>query len=934
MKPINIIIQKMKKYLCSLALLCACLTFSQSKTFKISGTLISENDQSPIESATIYLETLMDSTLVTYTISDKNGNFHLDNRTYEDSLNLTVSYIGFESYSQIVNIGKSPVNLKTISLKTANLLDEVIIRSRAPITIKKDTLEFNVASFKTKRDANVEDLLKELPGVEVDEDGAIKVNGKPVSQILVNGKPFFGDDPTITTRNLTKELIEKVQITDTKTKAEAFSGEKGDSENKTINLTIKEENNKGVFGRVSAGGGTDDRYEYAGMVNIFDNEQRISVLAGGNNINSAGFSFGEIRKMFGGGRRMSMSPTGFSIDGRSFGGGQGITTSRTAGVNYADELGKDNDLSGDYFHSGSNSKNVTKTERENFLPESKYYTNSTSNSENDTDSHSANMAFDIKIDSTFMVNMRPSFRFSNAKTTFEKQEESLDEDKILTNQSETSSFVETEGKNFTNNISLTKRFGNNGSFFSVRMNADINNSKSDDFLDSETNIYGNDPNDMVRKQFTDGEGSSNRLNINVAYRVPLESKKLFLDFNYGFDTDKKRDIKSTFDFNDITQTYEDFNMDLSTNFINKNKVHRPNVRLVYNSDKLSFRLGSGYTNRTIENADRLRPQLSLEQSFNFLNFDTRFNYQFSPNVSFNLDYNFDNEAPQIAQLQPFQDVSDPLNTITGNPDLKPSETHKFNIGYDNYDFQKRTGFYVYANANLTEDKVVSKTTVDENFVKNTTFTNVNGNFWSYVGANWSKDFKVDSLQTLKLRLGLSANLNNQVNFNNDVQYAALSTRLNPRLEMTYTWKKLFEIRPNYRLSFTKTRYDLDDFDDRNFVNHNLGIRTATFFPKKLEWRNDINYMYNPNISQGFQKSAWFWNATLAYSVLKDNGTITLKVYDLLNQNTNAQRTTTANYIQDSESTVLEQYFMLSFSWKFNSLGSKGESKGGDVFYFD
>lgn len=924
----------MKNFLCSFALLCTCLTFSQNKSFKISGTLISETEQSPLESATIYLETLKDSTLVTYTISDRNGHFILDHRTYEDSLNLTVSYIGFEPYSQMVKISNSPIDLKTIALKSANTLDEVIVRSRAPITIKKDTLEFNVASFKTKRDANVEDLLKELPGVEVDDDGSIKVNGKAVSQILVNGKPFFGNDPTITTRNLTKELIEKVQITDTKTKAQAFTGEKGDSENKTINLTIKEENNRGVFGRVSAGAGTDDRYEYAGMVNIFDNEQRFSVLSGGNNINSAGFSFGEIRKMFGGGRRMSMSSNGFSIDGRSFGGGEGITTSNTAGVNYADELGKDNDLSGDYFYSGSNSKNATKTERENFLPDSKYYTNSTSNSENDTDSHSANMAFDIKIDSTFMVNMRPSFRITNAKTTFEKQEESLDEDNILTNQSETSSFVEAEGKHFSNDLSLNKKFGSKGSYVSVRLNADVNDTKSEDFLNSETNIYGNDPNDLVRNQFTDGEGSSNRLNINATYRLPLNDKKLFLDFIYGFDTDNNRDIRSTYDFNDATQTFEDFNTDLSTNFTNRNEVHRPGLRLAYRTDKINFRVRSNYTNRSIENADRLRPELSLEQKFEFLEFDTRFSYQFSPNTSLYFNYEFENEAPQISQLQPFQDVSDPLNTITGNPDLKPSETHQFNMGYDNYDFQKRTGFYVYAYGTLTEDKVVSKTTIDENLISNTTYANVNGNFRTSVGSNWSKDFKLDSLQSIKLRLGLNANLNRQVNFNNDVQYAALSRYLYPRIDITYSWKKLFEIRPNYRLSFTKTRYDLDDLDNLDFVSHKLGITTATFFPKKLEWRNDINFNYNPNVSQDFQKSSWFWNATLAYSVLKDNGTVTLKIYDLLNQNTNAQRSTTANYIQDSESTVLEQYFMLSFSWKFNSLGAKGESKGDEVFYFD
>lgn len=295
----------MKKFLLVFALLSATYAFSQSKPFKISGTILAESDKSPLESATIYLETLKDSTLVTYTISDKNGKFTLENSTYSDSLNLTISYIGFETYSKTIALNKPELQLGTIELKTANMLDEVVIKSRAPITIKKDTLEFNVSSFKTKKDANVEDLLKELPGVEVDEDGKITINGKEVSQILVNGKPFFGSDPSITTRNLTKEIIEKVQIVDTKTKSEAFSGEEGDTENKTINLTIKEENNKGVFGRVSAGGGTDERYEMAGMLNMFDNDQRISVLAGGNNTNSPGFSFGEIQKMFGNANSMS-----------------------------------------------------------------------------------------------------------------------------------------------------------------------------------------------------------------------------------------------------------------------------------------------------------------------------------------------------------------------------------------------------------------------------------------------------------------------------------------------------------------------------------------------------------------------------------------------------------------------------------------------------
>lgn len=349
----------MKKLFLVFALFCSIITFAQKRSFEVFGILKAEDTKEALESATIHLERAKDSSVVTYTISDKYGKFKLNNSTYDDKLNLYISYIGYKTYFKQIHIDKEIIDLKTILMTIDdNQLDEVVIKSKAPITVKKDTLEFNVKSFKTKKDATVEDLLKKLPGVEVDEDGKIKVNGKPVNKILVNGKPFFGDDPTITTRNLTKEIIEKVQVVDTKTKSEAFAGEEGDKENKTINLTIKEENNKGQFGRLSAGKGTDDRWEFAGIVNLFDNDRRLSVLAGGNNTNSPGFSFGEIRKMFGGGNSMSMSSNGsFSIDGRSFGGGEGIVTSKNVGANYADVLSKGVDVSADYFYSESDSEN-------------------------------------------------------------------------------------------------------------------------------------------------------------------------------------------------------------------------------------------------------------------------------------------------------------------------------------------------------------------------------------------------------------------------------------------------------------------------------------------------------------------------------------------------------------------------------------------------
>ena len=926
----------MRHFFLMLALLCVSVSFAQSNSFKITGKLIAEDDQSPLEAATVYLQRVKDSSLVTYTISDKNGAFSLEDKTPDESLNLFISYVGYKTYFQKIKLDKEEIDLEIVPLETnSNALDEVIIKSTAPVTIKKDTLEFNVKSFKTKKDANVEDLLKELPGVEIDENGKITVNGKEVNKILVNGKPFFGDDPSITTKNLTKDIIEKIQIVDTKTKSEAYAGEAGDKENKTINLTIKEENNKGVFGRVAAGAGTDKRYEFAGMVNMFDNDQRISVLAGGNNTNSPGFSFGEISKMFGRGGGVNFNSNGsFSIGGRSFGGGQGITTSKNVGANYADKIGEKTDVTGDYFYSSSSSENESSSQRETILSDSRFFTNSRSRSDNDTDSHNANLDFEIEIDTTFLINVAPSFGYSKTITQFNSTDQTFDEDRLLTNQSSVNSSVENNGRNFENELSLTKRFGDKGAFLKFELDNSLSTNESDDYLNSNTEIFGTNPEVIDRNQFTDGENKSKGIDAEVTYRLPLIAKEFFLNFEYEYQRDKDENRQSTYDLSQTSQEYDVFNEDLSTDFEYIDTQSKPGLSLTYKREKWSTSLKGNYVFRTLENQDLLRPQFNVERDFKAFEIDYSFNYRFSQKSSVYMGYDYRTRPPALRQLQAFTDVSNPLNTIIGNPDLEPSKNHSFYLGYNAYDWQKRTGFYMHSNFDFNNNQVVSKTVVDpETLKRSTTYANVSGNYNGNASGSYSKEFKLDSIRKIRVRVGAWANFSKNINFNNEVKYASKVTSITPNLSLEFNWDKVMEFKPWYRLTLTKNTYDIEAFEDRDFLMHRVGIRTATFLPKKFEWRNDINFNYNPDVADGFQKSAWFWNSTLAYSILKDKGALTLKVYDLLDQNTNARRTATQDYIEDSQSTVLKQYFMLSLSWKFNSLGPKGESNDGGMHFF-
>ena len=226
---------------------------------------------------------------------------------------------------------------------------------------------------------------------------------------------------------------------------------------------------------------------------------------------------------------------------------------------------------------------------------------------------------------------------------------------------------------------------------------------------------------------------------------------------------------------------------------------------------------------------------------------------------------------------------------------------------------------------FTNDRVVAKTVIDPNtLIRETSYANVDGFYSIRAGGSYSTTKKWEDFGSLKTEFRVFGNYNKNINFNNGVQYSSKTATISPRLGFDFNWDKVLQIRPEYSISFNNNTYDIDSFDNRNFVSHDINIQTATFLPKKLEWRNDIRYNYNPNIADGFQKSSWFWNTSIRYSILKDQGAITLKVYDLLDQNTNARRVATEDYVQDSSSTVLNQYAMLSFTWKFNSLGGAGK----------
>ena len=899
--------------------------------FLVKGKIVDSATGAPIEAATIYAETLRDSTLITYTITNSEGIFALEGKTAYKKARLAFSSNGFTPQTREVNL-EPLMEMGTIKMEErVQQLDGIdLVGERVPITVKKDTLEFNADSFKTRPDATVEDVLKKLPGVEVASDGAITVNGKEVNQVLVNGQVFFSTDPKVATKSLSKDVISKIQITDTKTKEQEFIGESGNGETKTINLTLKEDKNKGYMGRLSGGYGTDDRYQANGLLNYFNDTERISVLGSSNNINNPGFSFDEIYEMVGnsrgGGVRFNRNGA-FSIGDMSFGFGEGIITSSTIGGSYANQDKGKYKVDGNYFYAYSDSYNDERTSRENILPDGSFFTDTESSFVGGTVSNQAAANLEFDVNKTTRITIQPNLSVNNTNSTNAENTVSTDEDGNLIN--DNTSLQTTDGfqRNFGNRLEIMKRLDTLGKYVRVYFNNNNRVSDSETSLNSERNIYGDDPNQVRLNQRTLVDNSNDNYELGGSYRQPL-NKELYLDFRYSYEKNEQQNQRTVSDFDGLTGEYI-YNMDLSSDFDFKVNKHVPEVGVGSNGKKLRFNLRARLERNRLQNEDFIQ-ETSFTKDYGNLLFSSYANYDLGNNKRMSFNYRSQLQVPSINQMQPVPNVSNPLNIIQGNPNLDPQINHNFYLNFNNYNWRERTGIFFWANVAIDEDRIVSSTTTDEDFIRTTTYQNVRGNYNAAMGINYSKQIKKDSLYTLKFTLRPNVSINKQVGFTNGAQLESNSFAIRPSAGLLFNYKEMLEIEPEYTLAANATRYNLDNVEDVDFTTHNLSFKLTSYWPENLVWGNDITYSYNGNLGTGFDKDALFWNMSLGVQMFKKKATLKVLAYDLLNQNINTRRTTGQDFIQDFQGTALKRYFMGSLTIKFDSFGGGGapEKRGG------
>lgn len=889
--------------------------------FSIAGIVKDKTDEMPLPKVSVRLLSAKDSTFVTGVSSKDNGSFAL-NVTKAGKYIAAFSYLGYKTTYQPVQLTTSQrrQNIGSILLESNDiLLSEAVVIGKAPeVVVKEDTVEFNADSYKTQPNSVVEDLLKKLPGVEVDSEGKITHAGKEITKILVDGKEFFSDDPKVATKNLPVDIVEKLQVVDRKSDLARLTGVDDGEEETVINLTIKEGMKHGWFGNISGGYGPDGRYEAGAMINRFFGDNQVTILAGSNNTNNMGFTD------MGGGRF------------RRFGGMNGINTSHNVGINF--NVGKEEifRVGGDVSYNNSNRNVLQRTERQNLFADSTSYYSGYNKMNDHGQNIRGNFRMRWNIDSLNTIEFRP--RFAVALSKSDSYDSALttagDLARSKVNFSESNNYNKGTGYDLSGEIIYNHKFRSRpGRSFSIQAEYKFSDTQEDGWTKALYEYYQLGT-DSTLDQMDDNHTWSNSYGTRLTWTEPLGdvTKGRFLTFSYRFKANFNNADKYTYDILTSplnTLPYDTVrNDELSNSFRNDYLMHRAQVGFKQVKPNYTYDVGvavepSSSQSIDLINSDRNIPKRTVFNVAPYL----RYRYKMGKQRSLRIDYRGSSSQPTMAQLQPVEDRSDPLRIVVGNPELRPSFQNRLNVRFNDYDQASQRAIMAMINAGFTTNSIISETTYDDlTGGQRTTYRNVNG-VWNASGMlMYSTPFRNKHWQ---LNSFSRLSYNNSVGYNNGMRNDAGSFNAIENLGLSFRSDYFdAELRGNYR--YLLATNSMQNQSDQSTHNYGGTFNVNGYLPWSITLGTDITYSGSSGYSAGYNTESWLWNAQASYQFLKGkNATIALKVYDILGQRNSIRRTITGNYIQDVEYNTLNTYGLITFTYRFNTFGDK--RPGGERF---
>ncbi len=915
-----------------LTLLITLISFSAAaQTSTIKGTVFDTTSKKGLAYATISLVKAKDSMLVSFSKADSTGNFTLRSVAYGDYL-VSTSYVGFVPVWKPVSVISQMTELGNIEMTDVKFADEVVVRSkRPPVTINGDTLEFNTENFKTQPNAVVEDMLKKMPGITVDNDGTVRINGQRVNRVLVNGKEFFTGDPKLATRNLNADAIDKVQVFDKKSDQAEFTGVDDGNSQKAINLKLKKDRNNALFGRVTAGAGENGRYDAQANINKFKGEQQTSFLGMGNNTNRQGFTMSDIMNFTGEMARGMRGGGGISIrigtPGEDNGlpvtgmgqNQQGVAQTFAGGLNFNDTWNnKKTSVNASVIGSDIDLNTVRSINRQYLFPGNNYNYTQNSTSDRIVQQQRINMAVDHKFDSLTSLKITPQLSFQKNKNHNISSYAAETLVKAPMNKGRSESVSVADGMNFSTNLLFRKKFAKKGRTLSTNVDVQYNHSESKGTQFSQFSTYNNSgiADDSVLNQRNTIDAISRMYSANVTYTEPIGKKSLLEIMAYGNKSIGESE-RSIYDFDAFSGKHDDLNNDLSNSFRSNYTYTGGGIHYRANRTKYNFTVGSSVQSASLKGINKTTGT-AVEQTFTDILPDATFSYKFHQYSNLNVNYSTNTQQPSTRQLQPVADVSDPLNISLGNPDLKRSYNHSVSVNFFSTDPFRGKNMFAFAALNITDDAIVYADEIKPGGIRTSKPMNVNGVMNAFASIN--KGFQVKKLNS-RFQLSLGASYFKNISFINTKRNEIINRSISPSFTWNFGIDSKIDIMASARLNISRAEYSLQPVLNTNYLQQVYNLEMTNYLPGGFSLNNTLNYTKNTGRADGFNIGVPFWNASVAKSFLKNKrAEIKLSVNDILNKSLGITRNANQNYIEDLQYNVLRRYSLLSFTYALNKSG--------------
>lgn len=910
-----------------------------SAQYKVDGIVTDADDHTTLAGASVKLISAFDSTKVIGMAADDSGKFEFADVS-KGLYQLVINYIGYKTTEQKFFL-KEDKHLENISVaKNSTTLKDVNITEKGTrVEQKGDTSEYNAATYKTSKDANVEDLVTKMPGI-TNENGTIKAQGEQVKKVLIDGKEYFGDDASLAMKNLPSEVVDKVQVFDQMGDQSFFTGFDDGNSQKAMNIVTKKGMNNGIFGKFYAGYGyiNDSKYTAGASVNWFNGNRRLSFIGMSNNVNVQNFSMQDI--LSAAGISQKGMPQGGGRGGNRGGGGWmgnsgasnfmvgqqgGISTTHATGLNYTDMLGKKKNLkiTASYFFNWMDNVNATDFTRQYFNhgDSSLYYAESNSTSGRNVN-HRVNLRLEYLADSMNNFVFTPKFSYQQTEqTNLVDGQNSIAKTELLS-RTLSSYQSKNDGYNVSGDLLYQHKFKKLYRTFSANAGTAINN-KTGNTTQNAQNSFQQANDSSLIDQKANSISTSYKVYGNISYTEPA-GKTGMVQLSYEPSYAWNKAEKETFNRDTAVHDYSSLDTMLSNKYDNDYMTHRASAS--YRVRGTAFNISIGVSGQYALLSGKSYFPYAYDTKRNFYNVlpNAQFNYKFKNSGNIKITYRTSTNPPSISQLQNVIDNSNPLLLSAGNPDLKQSFNHFVMVRYSISDAKTAQSFFLFTSANYTQNYVANSTfiAVNDTLLNNSVLlragsqlsqpVNLNG----YVNANAFVNYGLP-ITKIKCNLNLNAGfnyahtpsqINNALNFSNNYSVNGgftLGSNINEKIDFTL----------NYMGTYNIVKNTLQKNSDNNYYSHNASAKINWQFWKGFVVNTSVQNTLYAGVSQGYNQNIFLWNASLAYKFLKDQS-LELKgsVNDILNQNSGVSRTVNETYIEDSKSKVLQRYWMLTLTY--------------------